>query len=107
LTDITITRGARLAALGLLFLTLVVGGGNLWASFQINHSAQASRQRAAQSVERKLCTTLSRLTALKPPPGNPVTNPSRAFEQNLHATLSQLAPDLGCPPPGNRGGTSG
>ena len=33
---------------------------------------------------------------LKPPAGNPVKNPARGYDQELHATLSQLGPDLGC-----------
>ena len=28
--------------------------------------------------------------------GNPATNPSRAFDDHLHATLDRLGPDLGC-----------
>ena len=57
---------------------------------------QAAQRRQGVLVERKLCTTLDRLTQLRPPPGNPATNPSRAFDQKLHSTLGQLGPDLGC-----------
>lgn len=101
--SITITRSMRRAIVGLLTLVLIVGGGNLWATFQVNHSTQQAEQqqsaaarRQGQLVERRLCTTLGRLTVLRPPPGNPATNPSRAFDQKLHDTLSQLSPDLGC-----------
>jgi hypothetical protein len=87
----------------LLALVLVVGGGNLWASWLEVHSAQAAQRRevAAQRqqgrvTERKLCTTMQRLAALKPPPGSAAANPSRAYDQSLHATLDQLGPDLGC-----------
>ena len=87
----------------LLVLTLIVGGGNLWASWAEVHSAQAAQrheqvlqQQAGVILGRKLCATFGALAALKPPPGDPKTNPSRAFEQQLHATLDQLGADLGC-----------
>ena len=112
--EVYITRGARLAAIALLLLTLIVGGGNLLATYlhvqaaqQAQHREQAAAQRAqrreqaaaqraARVVERRICLTMRRLAALKPPPGNPASNPSRAFEDKLHATLDQLGPDLGC-----------
>ena len=59
-------------------------------------SSRASEQRQGEMVERKTCTTMAHLAALKPPAGNPRKNPSRAFDQNLHVTLDQLGPDLGC-----------
>ena len=68
----------------------------LVAVFHDQSASRAAQQRQGEQVERKLCTTLDRLIALRPPPGNPVTNPSRAFDQKLHDTLSQLGPDLGC-----------
>ena len=46
MADLTITRGARRAALGLLILVLLVGGGNLWASFDLTRGVQ--RADAAQ-----------------------------------------------------------
>jgi hypothetical protein len=46
MADLTITRGARRAALGLIALTLLVGGGNLWASWDeargVQHAAASS-----------------------------------------------------------------
>ena len=57
---------------------------------------RAAQQRQGVLIERRLCTTLDRLSELQPPPGNPAANPSRAFDQKLHDTLSQLGPDLGC-----------
>ena len=47
-------------------------------------------------VEQKICQTLHALAAHKPPPGNPATNPSRAYLQGQYRTLIQLGPDLGC-----------
>lgn len=95
------------AIVALLILTLIVGGGNLLASFdqvqQYKASQQrqaaaekASQQRQGQLLEHRLCTTLSRLAALKPPSGPAAANPSRAYLQGEHATLAQLGPDIGC-----------
>ncbi len=94
---------AKRAQVILLALVLIVGGGNLLATHQEVQSAkavqareEAAAQRQGALVEHKICTTLRGLSALKPPAGDPVKNPSRAFDQQLHATLGQLAPDLGC-----------
>jgi hypothetical protein len=97
MTDITITRGARRAAIGLFILTLIVGGANLLATFEVVHANQGEQQRQGQALERKLCTTFGRLAALKPPAGSPGSNPSRAYLQRQHATLAEIGTDLGCP----------
>lgn len=60
------------------------------------NSTQAAEHRQGLAVEQKICATLGKLASLQPPAGDPADNPSRAFEQRLHATLDQLAPDLGC-----------
>lgn len=65
---------------------------------QAQLAAQAAARRAEQLAEHKLCLTLDGLAALTPPPGNPAANPARAYDQQLHATLAQLAPDIGCGP---------
>lgn len=91
---------------GLVFLValcLLLSGANfLWsarqqhgyeASLQASHAAH---QRADQLMIDKLCLTFGRLGALTPPAGNPATNPSRAYDQELHMTLVQLGVDLGC-----------
>lgn len=54
-----------------------------------------SKQEGAK-VEHSICLTLDRLAALEPPSGNPNSNPSRAYDQELHSTLAQLGPDLEC-----------
>jgi hypothetical protein len=93
---------------GLVALTLIVGAGNLWSGYSEAHSqahavlvaeqhAQAEQQAAGAALERKLCTTFGKLGALKPPAGNPATNPSRAYLQGQHDTLVELGTDLGCP----------
>jgi hypothetical protein len=73
-------------------LALAVGIGGF---VQYRH-AEAMQRQQGQAVERKLCTTMARLAALRPPPGNPEVNPARGYDQQLHATLDQLGPDLGC-----------
>jgi type II secretory pathway pseudopilin PulG len=107
-----ISRGAKLGIAMLLVLVLVVGAGNLWASYAQSQStrqefaafrqrlaAQQQAQRAASlAFEKKLCTTLGRLAALRPPAGDSASNPSRAYEQDLHDVLAQLGPDVRCPP---------
>lgn len=91
----------------LLVLTLIVGGGNLWASWAEVHASQAaiqasyvreqkSQRQAGVVLGERLCKTFGRLASLKPPPGNPAANPARAYEQEEHATLDQLGVDLGC-----------
>lgn len=87
----------------LLFLVLVIGGGNLLASYLQVHASQAAQRegqamarRQGAAVEGKICTTMRELAALKPPAGNPAANPSRAYDQRLHATLDQIGTDLGC-----------
>ena len=59
-------------------------------------SQRAQQARQGQAVERKLCATFGELAALKPPPGDPSKNPSRAYLQAEHATLVRLGTDLGC-----------
>ncbi len=85
-----------LALCALVVLTLIVGAGNLLASWDEVHASQAAQKRQGQAVETKLCATFGKLGALKPPPGSPAHNPSRAFEQSLHATLVELGTDVGC-----------
>lgn len=100
----------RLALVFLFALSVTLGGLSLfWTAHEVHVSqaaVQAAQQReqdaqrrAGAQVEKKLCTTLGRLTALKPPAGSASANPSRAYEQELHATLAQLGPDLGCKGP--------
>lgn len=65
----------------------------------VQHQIEATRQQQqhqGQVTERKICTSLDALANVSPPPGNPGSNPSRAYEQQLHNILSQLGPDLGC-----------
>lgn len=81
---------------------LLAGAGLLWTSHEVRASQaaqqreQAAQQRAGVALGDKLCITFSRLAALKPPAGDPAKNPSRAYDQELHATLDELGADLGC-----------
>lgn len=101
--SVTITRGMRRAALGLLVLILIVGGGNLWATFEVNSATKTAEARQAAAAQRqgrviveKLCTGFGKLAALKPPAGADRANPSRLFELRQHNILDGLGSDIGC-----------
>ena len=98
-----ISTGTMRAFVALLVLVLIVGGANLWGSWdQVHsfkeqlHAQQVAEQKAAAKEIGELCSTFGKVALLKPPAGNPVTNPSRAFDQSLHADLAGVNPDLGC-----------
>lgn len=90
----------------LFALTLALAAADLLYSVSYANALQAAQQRqAAQQAasqraqgaafERRLCTTLGRLAALKPPPGNGA-DLSRAYLWQQHAVLAELGPDVGC-----------
>lgn len=91
-------------AVVVLFLLAVLSSAGSWywqvREVDVNraqfHAQQVAQQRAAAAVLEKLCTSFAKQAALKPPPGNPATNPSRAYDQGEHAILAQLGPDIGC-----------
>ena len=104
MTEVTISKGARRAGAGLLTLVLIVGGGNLWATYALNNSTKAGEQRQAAAqirqgrlIEHKLCTGFGKLAALKPPAGANKANPSRLFDKRQHAILVGLGADIRCP----------
>jgi hypothetical protein len=98
----------------LLVLVFAVGGGNLWASWnethavtaQLNafkqqlHAQEVTEQKQGAKEVAELCATFGKVALLKPPAGDPKTNPSRAFDQNMHADLAGVVPDLRCKTPG-------
>ncbi len=91
-----LTRSVLRSVAILVLLSLLVTGANLLFTAHEVNASRTAQQRQGLLVEQKLCSTLGRLAALRPPAGNPKTNPSRAFEDNLHATLDGLGPDIGC-----------
>jgi hypothetical protein len=87
----------------LLALLLLVGGGNLWATYAQVHDykAEQAREQAVQArqgahVLHLLCASFGELASDTPPAGNPAQNPSRAFDQKQHVILVSLGTDLGC-----------
>lgn len=88
--------GGFAAACAVVVILLALGGSYLVTNARIDQN-QASQNAQSVKFETNLCTTLNSLKALVPPPGNPKTNPSRAFDVQQHKVLAQLASDLGCP----------
>jgi len=84
------------AVIVLFALSLVMSAGTYLAATHYYHAEQAAQRRQGAVLEQRLCTTLGRLAALKPPAGNPASNPARAFDQQQQAVLAQLGPDVGC-----------
>ena len=84
------------SVVALFVLSLAVGSAAYLAAIRYYHDEQAAQQRQGAVIEQRLCTTLERLAALKPPAGNPASNPARAFDQQQQAVLAQLGPDVGC-----------
>jgi hypothetical protein len=91
----------------MFILAVLLGALDLfWTAHEVHASqsaiqaAQVREQAMQQSQGRivlgKLCITLGRLAALVPPAGNPAENPARAYDQQVHATLGELAGDIGC-----------
>jgi hypothetical protein len=85
----------RAIALAMASILLALGLNVAYTTWSVE-SSRSAQQHQGELVERKICTTMAHLAALKPPAGNPVTNPSRAFDQNLHSALDGLGFDLGC-----------
>lgn len=86
----------RYAFVALVVLTLLMTAAAILFTISYYHTEQASQRAQGAALEHKLCTSLDRLAALKPPPGSVADNPSRAYEQEQHAILAQLGPDVGC-----------
>lgn len=76
-------------------VVLLLGATLLFVAHYVN-STQAAAAQQGRIIEHKLCATFSKLAARKPPPGSPVTNPSRGYLQGQYATLNEIGPDLGC-----------
>ena len=98
-----LTVAVRRSLLFLFALAVALAAGSLlWTAHEVRASQaaqqheEAAQHQAGVLLGEKLCTTFSRLAALKPPAGDPAKNPSRAYDQELHATLDELGADVGC-----------
>lgn len=57
---------------------------------------QREQQAIAHKEEVRTCHDLGSFAALKPPVGDPSTNPSRKFDQGQHAIYVKLYTDAEC-----------
>lgn len=88
----TITRLVALMA-SCLAAALVLNG--LFTIWSVQNFKRQEQQNGI-IVQRKICKTLDLLYREKPPSGDASKNPSRAYEQDLHARFADLRIDLGC-----------
>lgn len=102
-----LSRSVRQAVVFMFaFAVILAASGLFWINHEVHVNStalqasytreQESQRQAGVVLGEKLCQTFGRLAALKPPPGNPKTNPSRAYLQGQHDALVQLGTDLGC-----------
>jgi hypothetical protein len=85
--------------LAIIFVAIVNAGISvaLATSIQDKYNAERIQQtQQSQVVFTHLCTTLESLHADNPPSGSAINNPSRAYLQELHDRLGELASDLKC-----------
>jgi hypothetical protein len=83
--------------LGLMLVFTVILSAGALISQQIQQNSFQDSQRAQGAAEQaKLCSVLLPLAALKAPSGTAADNPSRLYEQQQEAKLSELAPAVGC-----------
>ena len=85
--ELTITRRAVASGVLMLVLILLVGGGNLWATYDVVHASQ-----------HKWCQTIDTLdnadqAALKAPPAQ---RPHGAYSFALISDFHHLRGQLGC-----------
>jgi hypothetical protein len=86
MADLTMSRGARWAAIGLLLLTMIVGGANLAATYL-----------EVRASNHTWCATLDLLTSRPVPrPADPAANPSREQTYVLFTDFTDLRHHLGC-----------
>lgn len=91
----------RLIVAAAILAAVLLNGAFCYWFVQSNVTALTAQRAAFRlhdaHVEAKLCSTFGSLYADQPPAGDPATNPSRAYLQELHTRLGEVLPDLGCP----------
>jgi hypothetical protein len=108
-------RGVWLAAAAVAASLLLNWSYTTWNNVQQDHhyhdivqseiahdnQLRKEQQEAGVAIESKLCTTLDKLGSIKPPTGLslevPEVNPGRTYDDQQHAVLAQLGPDIKCP----------
>lgn len=88
--------GTRRAFVALALLALALAAASVLISVNYYVREAGAQMRQGRQLEARLCTSLDKLAALKPPPGSPGDNPARGFEQAQHDVLAELGPDVGC-----------
>lgn len=88
--------GAKVSVVVLFVMAWLLAGAAYWQSVAYYNREQSAQHAQGAAFEAKLCATLGRLAALKPPPGSAAGNPSRAYLQQEHQVLAELGPDVGC-----------
>ena len=79
------TRRTKYAFIVLFTVAVIVAASSLYLS---------SREIAENN--HKWCATLHTLLSHRPPSGAAVSNPSRAYEQNLYGDFDTLRGQFGC-----------
>ena len=114
--DGVLARPVRKAIVWLFVVGALIAATNILFTVAFVHATQNAAKRQAQAqeaearrqgliIEQKLCTTMDRLAARKPPAGKP-SDKSRTYLAWQHDTLAQLGPDIGCDKiPRKSGGT--
>lgn len=92
-----IGSGVRLAIGVILVLILLVGAGNLYATYDYVKQFKQDQQNAARSQIMHLCKDLGTMASIPPPAGPVASNPSRAYEQSEHTAWKGLYTSIKCP----------
>ena len=91
-----LSRPLRRSLVYLFGLAVILAGLAFYVGLHEQDASRAVQQRAGLALERQLCATFGKAAALKPPAGNPRTNPSRAYLQGEHVVWTSVVADLHC-----------